>query len=102
LSGCATVDATSTTTHLETAPPQHIAAASTAELTARRTQIDKMIFGIEREVEMKAGLHMGVGIYDDRSQLNELYVEARQIDRELTRRVNSGDGAARMETVKAY
>ena len=102
LCGCATVDQESTATLRETEPPPHIVAASTAELTARRAQIDKMVFGIEREVEMKAGLHMGVAIHDDRSQLNALYVEARQIDRELMRRWQSGDGAARMETVKAY
>jgi hypothetical protein len=102
LCGCATVDPSSTATLREVEPPAHILTASTAELTTRRAQIDKMIFGIEREVEMKAGLHMGVGIYDDRSQLNDLYVEARQIDRELTRRWNSGDGAARIETVKGY
>lgn len=102
LCGCATVDPGSTAALQDTEPPSHIAAASTAELTTRRAQIDKMIFGIEREVEMKAGLPMGVAIYDGRSQLNELYLEARFIDRELARRWNSGDGAARMETVKAY
>jgi hypothetical protein len=102
LCGCATVDTGPTATLPETDPPPHIVSASTAELTTRRTQIDRIVFGIEREVEMKAGLHMGVAIHDDRSQLNELYVEARHIDRELRRRWNSGDGAARMETVKAY
>jgi len=102
LCGCVTLDPEPTATLRDTELPSHIVAASTAELTTRRAQIDKMIFGIEREVEMKAGLHMGVAIHDDRSQLNELYLEARHIDRELLRRWNSGDGAARMETVKAY
>jgi len=102
LCGCATVDSGAATTLRESDPPPHILAASTSELTTRRAQIDQLVFGIQREVEMKAGLHMGVAIHDDRSQLDELYREARQIDRELLRRWNSGDGAAKMETVKAY
>lgn len=67
----------------------------------RRAQLHEQISEIQRQVEMKAGLHMGVAIHDDRSKLTELYREARQIDRELLRRTQSGEGGARLETVKA-
>ena len=71
------------------------------ELSMRRTQVYNTILEIQRQVEMKAGLHMGVAIHDDRAKLAELYQEARLLDRELLRRYNGGDGAARVETVKA-
>lgn len=86
---------------MEAVTPAHMAAASTPELTMRRAQIEKMIHGIQREVELKAGLVMGVEIHDDRAMLEELYLEARQIERELTRRLNMGDGGAWFNTVKA-
>jgi hypothetical protein len=81
--------------------PAHIVGASTVELSMRRTQVYDTILEIQRQVEMKAGLHMGVAIHDDRAKLAGLYKEARLLDRELLRRYNSGDGAARVETVKA-
>ena len=99
-SGCATVEQEGST-EVSALPPTYIAGASTVELSMRRAQLYNTILEIQREVEMKAGLHMGVAIHDDRSKLAELYKEARQIDRELLRRYNSGDGEARVETVKA-
>ena len=72
-------------------PPEKIVTASTAELRARRELLQEMIVQIEREVEMKAGLHMGVTIHDDRSKLSEFYREARQIDREILRRTQTAD-----------
>lgn len=99
--GCSTLEAERHAAALEAATPPHFAAASTPELTVRRAQIEQMIYGIQREVEMKAGLVMGVAIHDDRAKLEELFLEARQIDRELTRRVHFGDGKPRFETVQA-
>lgn len=85
----------------EILPAAQVAATSTQELMTRRAQLHEQISEIQREVEMKAGLHMGVAIHDDRSKLTELYREARQIDRELLRRAQNGQGGARLETVKA-
>jgi hypothetical protein len=104
--GCSTVETAESPAKagrrpIEVLPAAQVAAASTAELMSRRTQLHQMILEIQRDVEMKAGLHMGVPIHDDRAKLNELYLEARQIDRELLRRWQGGDGAARVETVKA-
>lgn len=86
---------------MEVLPPTQIASASTPALTARRAEIHGLILAIQRDVEMKAGLHMGVAIHDDRSKLTELYMEARQIDRELLRRWQAGDTAARADAVQA-
>ena len=80
---------------------EHIEPASTPQLMTRRSQLHEQIAEIQREVEMKAGLHMGVAIHDDRSKLNELYLEARQIVRELVRRFQNGDGAVKFDTVRA-
>jgi hypothetical protein len=106
LCGCSTVDpapshAARRTDRIEVVPPAQLAAASTSELMARRAQLHEQIAGIQHEVEMKAGLHMGVGIHDDRALLNDLYREARQIDRELLRRFQTGESGPRVNTVKA-
>ena len=99
--GCASVDPSESRAEINAPPPAHIVGASTMELSMRRAQVYDTILEIQREVEMKAGLHMGVGIHDDRAKLAGLYKEARQIDRELLRRYNSGDDGARVETVRA-
>ena len=106
--GCSTVESSSARNQpkpparpIEIVPAAQVAATSTAQLTTRRAQLHEQIVAIQREVEMKAGLHMGVAIHDDRAKLNELYLEARQIDRELLRRAQTGEGGARLETVKA-
>ena len=84
--GCATVDSSERSAEVSGPAPAHIY---------------DTILEIQRQVEMKAGLPMGVAIHDDRAKLAGLYKEARQIDRELLRRYNGGDDAARVETVKA-
>ena len=99
--GCATVEQGERAAELSAPPPAYIVEASTVELSLRRTLVYDTILEIQREVEMKAGLPMGVAIHDDRAKLAGLYKEARLIDRELLRRYNSGDGSARVETVKA-
>lgn len=66
--------------------PAALAALSTAELQARRAALTNEIAAIERDVEMKAGLHMGVTIRDDRGRLGGLYREAQWIEGELLRR----------------
>lgn len=105
--GCSTVETSDAETlsrgdsrSVEIIPAAKIAGTSTPELTVRRAQLHQMISEIQRDVEMKAGLHMGVAIHDDRSKLTELYLEARQIDRELLRRAQSGGGEI-LETVRA-
>ena len=89
--GCSTLESDEELRANFEVPPEKIAIASTAELRARRELVSEMIVAIEREVEMKAGLHMGVAIHDDRSKLTELYQEARQIDREILRRTQTAD-----------
>ena len=96
--GCSTVEEERQAAALEAVTPAHVAKASTPELTLRRAQIEQMLLEIQREVELKAGLVMGVAIHDDRAKLEELFREARQIDRELTRR---GTDAPRYQSVKA-
>jgi uncharacterized small protein (DUF1192 family) len=63
-------------------------ALSTTELETRRAALKAEIASIEREVEMKAGLHMAVGISDERGRLSGLYREASSIERELLRRAS--------------
>src|SRR5688572_2919896 len=63
-----------------------LATLTTPELEAKRAALQAEIVTIEREVEMKAGLHMGVSISDERGRLGGLYREAQWIDRELLRR----------------
>lgn len=63
-----------------------LATLPTPELETRRAALVREIASIEREVEMKAGLHMGVGISDERGRLSELYRQEKSIERELLRR----------------
>jgi len=63
-----------------------LATLPTPELETRRAELVREIASIEREVEMKAGLHMGVGISDERGRLSELYRQEKNIERELLRR----------------
>src|SRR5687767_4636279 len=69
----------------------------TADLKARRTEVLKRYAEIQRDVELKSGLTMGVAIKDDRAQLGELYREAHEIERELMRRFSRGDPEVTME-----
>lgn len=62
------------------------ATLTTPELEEKRASLTKEIASIEREVEMKAGLHMGVGISDERGRLSDLYRQEKSIERELLRR----------------
>ena len=79
---------------------RNLAAVSTTELKARRAEVLKQYGEIQRDVEFKAGLPMGVSIKDDRALLGELYREAHEIERELIRRFSRGDPEVTMEQVK--
>ena len=76
-----------------------LAELSTSDLKARRAEVLKRYAEIQRDVELKAGLPMGVAIKDDRALLGELYREAHEIERELQRRFTRGDPDATMEMV---
>jgi hypothetical protein len=78
-----------------------LAKVSTAELKIRRTAVLKRYAEIQREVDLKAGLPMGVAIKDERASLGDLYREAHEIERELLRRWTRGDPEVTMEQVKA-
>jgi hypothetical protein len=84
LAGCASTSKTAEDSRIS--DPALFAALTTTELETRRATVAKEIAAIEREVEMKAGLHMGVAIGDERGRLSELYREATSIERELLRR----------------
>jgi len=73
---------------------------STSDLKARRAEVLKRYAEIQRDVELKAGLPMGVAIKDDRALLGELYREAHEIERELQRRFTRGDPEVTMEMVR--
>ena len=83
LSACSSASKTARNAQISEAS---LAALNTTELEARRTALKSEIASIEREVEMKAGLHMGVGISDERGRLSDLYRETNLIERELLRR----------------
>ena len=72
----------------------------TAELKERRTEVLRRYGEIQRSVEMKAGLTMGIAMTDERAQLGELYREAHEIERELLRRFSQGDPDVTAEQVK--
>lgn len=63
-----------------------IANSATSDLEARRAEVWEKIAAIQQEVELKAGLHMGVLIRDERGRLVELFEEAQAIEQELLRR----------------
>lgn len=79
----------------------NLTALSTKELKVRRTVVLTRYAEIQREVDLKAGLPMGVAIKDERSLLGDLYREAHEIERELLRRWTRGDPEVTMEQVKA-
>ena len=62
---------------------------STAELRSRLDLLQRRYAEISREVEQKSGLQMGLAIRDDRALLGEIYREAHEIERELSRRGES-------------
>jgi hypothetical protein len=74
---------------------------TTAELQARRTVVLKRYAEIQRDVELKSGLPMGLAIKDERALLGELYREAHEIDRELVRRWSRGDPDVSIQQVRA-
>ena len=74
---------------------------ATGDLKRRRLVVLKRYAEIQRDVELKAGLPMGLPIHDDRALLGDLYREAHEIERELLRRWNRGDPEVTMEQVKA-
>ena len=83
LTGCANA---SRNADVQSSESALLATVPTAELETRRAALAREITAIEREVEMKAGLHMGVGISDERGRLGELYRQEKTIERELVRR----------------
>jgi hypothetical protein len=78
-----------------------LAAVSTSELKLRRATVLQRYAEIQRDVELKAGLPMGVAIADERALLGELYREAHEIERELMRRFTQGDPGVTIEQVRA-
>lgn len=100
MSGCESTDR-----QVEISPKEvgveKLAELSTKELKARRTVVLKRYTEIQREVDLKAGLPMGVAIKDERALLGELYREAHEIERELLRRWTKGDPEISVEQVKA-
>ncbi len=100
LSGCESTDA-----KLEISPREvgagNFAGLTTAELQARRNEVLNSYAEIQRDVELKSGLPMGVAMKDERAKLGELYREAHEIDRELMRRWSRGDPTVSIQQVKA-
>ena len=87
LAGCINISKTAENTPAEILnPSSQLVGMSSPELEAQHAAIAAQIEAIERDVEFKAGLHMGVSIGDDRGRLNELYAQNRAIERELVRR----------------
>ncbi len=86
LFGCASMSETAETAPSSLTGQATLTAVPTADLQARRETLATQIQAIERDVEMKAGLHMGVTISDERGRLTELYREAGAIEKELVRR----------------
>jgi hypothetical protein len=100
--GCESTDGHSTsgaTAAPNAAAESRLLDVPTADLKARRMEVFKHYAQIQRDVELKAGLPMGVAIKDDRALLGELYREAHEIDRELRRRFTLGDPEVTMELV---
>ena len=74
---------------------------STAELKTRHREVLKRYGEIQQDVELKAGLPMGVAIKDERALLGDLYREAHEIERELLRRFSRGDPEVTIEQLRA-
>ena len=100
VSGCESTERQKEVSHSEV-EAHDIAKLTTRELKARRAVVLQRYAEIQREVELKAGLPMGVAIKDERSLLGDLYREAHEIERELLRRWTKGDPEVRAEHVKA-
>lgn len=99
LCGCESTEENSGTLAREVGG-RDLADLSTSQLKVRRAEVLKHYAEIQRDVELKAGLPMGVAIKDDRALLGELYREAHEIERELLRRFSRGDPEVSMEQVK--
>ena len=99
-SGCESTDA-----KVEISPKEvgvgNFAGMTTAELQTRRAMVLRQYGEIQRDVELKSGLPMGVAMKDERAMLGELYREAHEIDRELVRRWSRGDPDVTIQQVKA-
>jgi len=100
LSGCESTEPQSGPVTNEVANTR-LAELTTADLKSRRLEVLARYAEIQRDLELKAGLPMGVAIKDDRALLGDLYREAHEIDRELLRRFNRGDPEVTNELVKA-
>ena len=100
LSGCESTEA-----KVEISPREvgvgNFAGLTTSELQARRAVVLTRYAEIQRDVELKSGLPMGVAMKDERALLGELYREAHEIDRELTRRWSRGDPEVTIQQVRA-
>ena len=100
LSGCESTDA-----KVEISPKEvgvgNFSGITTAELQARRAMVLRQYAEIQRDVELKSGLPMGVAMKDERAILGELYREAHEIDRELVQRWSRGDPDVTIQQVKA-
>ena len=70
-------------------PASELRQQSTTELRTRLDLLHRRYAEITREVEQKSGLQMGLAIRDDRALLGEIYREAHEIERELSRRGES-------------
>lgn len=70
----------------EAVPPPLLSSLTVAQLEEKRAAITAQISAIEREVELKRGLPMGVFISDDRTLLEQLEIESKAIHAELARR----------------
>lgn len=73
-------------------PPPQLASLTVTQLEEKRVAIAAQITSIQREVELKAGLPMGVLISDDRTLLEELELQAKAIQAELVRRGVNPEG----------
>lgn len=98
VSGCESTEGRSGTVTTQAGDTRFVE-LSTSDLKARRAEVLKRYAEIQRDVELKAGLPMGVAIKDDRALLGELYREAHEIERELQRRFTRGDPEVTMEMV---
>lgn len=100
MGGCETPDSQGAPSAAEVSSSK-LENSTTADLKQRRLVVLRRYAEIQREVELKAGLPMGLPIRDDRALLGDLYREAHEIERELLRRWHRGDPQVTMEQVKA-
>ena len=80
---------------------RNLAELSTAALKARHFEVMQRYGEIQHDVNLKAGLPMGVAIKDERALLGDLYREAHEIERELLRRFSRDDPEITMEQLRA-